>query len=403
MRGVRGLLSLGFEKLMSYATSRQAFWLVQRLDFSANDIGNSKELMRRNAGPMDISSINWFLPNFKNVFAGGIRTVLLFAQDLLRRKHVDSNIVIVGDAVVDDVKSRLRSAFPDLSDRVCKAQGISDLQGLPYADAAVCTLWSTAYSLLKFSKTRRKFYLIQDYEPWFYPAGSVSALVEATYDFGFYGLVNSASLKEMYKQDHAGQVHFFLPCVDTDIFRPAHGPKAPRPFTLFFYARPDVPRNCFQLGVEALRSFKKWGGDRVRVLTAGANWNPANFGLKGVVEQLGMLDYAETARIYETCDAGLVLLTTWSPSYVQLELMASGCLLVSNRNSHLAWLLRDEENCLLADSSASSIFDTLGKAYAQTDLRNEIVKRALTMIQRSHSDWTREIECIFNYMCDPHN
>lgn len=399
----RDLLHLGLEKVMTYVANREALSLVQSLDFSRDDIGKSRELMRRNTGPINITSINWFIPSFKNVFAGGIRTVFVFAEDLLRRKQVMPRIVVVGDALLDDVKSRIRGAFPDLSDCVCQVRGASDLEGLPYADAAVCTLWSTAYSLLRFGNTRRKFYLVQDYEPSFYAAGSISVLAEATYDFGFYGLVNSASLEEMYMRDHGGQSHCFLPCVDKNVFRPPYEPKTSRPFTLFFYARPNVPRNCFELGVEALRSFKKWGGGKVRVLTAGADWNPADFGLKGEVEQMGMLDYAETANIYRGCDAGLVLMTTWAPSYVQLELMASGCVLVTNRNQHLAWLFRDEENCLLADLSVSSIVDTLKKACAQSDLRNQTVKRALAMIQRSHSDWTKEIDEVFTYMCNPTN
>lgn len=154
----------------------------------------------------------------------------------------------------------------------------------------------------------------------------------------------------------------------------------------FFYARPNVPRDCFELGLEALRSFKKWGDDNVSVLSAGADWNPAHFGLEGALEQLGMLDYAETANVYRMCDGGLVLVTTWAPSYVQLELMASGRLLVTNRNAHLVWLFRDEENCLLADLSVSSILDTLKKAYARSNLRTETIRRALAMINRSHSD-----------------
>jgi hypothetical protein len=44
------------------------------------------------------------------------------------------------------------------------------------------------------------------------------------------------------------------------------------------------------------------------------------------VENLGLLDYRQTADLYRTCHAGAVLMLTRHPSYIPLELMASGAL-----------------------------------------------------------------------------
>ncbi len=59
------------------------------------------------------------------------------------------------------------------------------LDDLPASDVAICTFWVSAYFLLKFNKTKRKYYFIQDYEPLFYPGGATFALAESTYRFGF--------------------------------------------------------------------------------------------------------------------------------------------------------------------------------------------------------------------------
>jgi beta-1,2-rhamnosyltransferase WsaF-like protein len=59
------------------------------------------------------------------------------------------------------------------------------------SDAAISTLWTTAYAALRFNNTRRKFCFVQDYESLFYPAGSIYALVEATYRLGYGGICNT--------------------------------------------------------------------------------------------------------------------------------------------------------------------------------------------------------------------
>ena len=55
-----------------------------------------------------------------------------------------------------------------------------------------------------------------------------------------------------------------------------------------FYGRPGNPRNGFELGIAALKKLKNKMGDRVRILVAGANWEPSEYGLDGIVENLGL-------------------------------------------------------------------------------------------------------------------
>jgi glycosyltransferase involved in cell wall biosynthesis len=95
------------------------------------------------------------------------------------------------------------------------------------------------------------------------------------------------------------------------------------------------------------------------------------------------------------------MMFTKHPSYLPFEFMASGCLVVSNVNSSTSWLLRDGDNCLLALPSASSIADTLARALQDQRLRQRITGNARQLIQQHFSDWDREIERIYRYMCDP--
>jgi glycosyltransferase involved in cell wall biosynthesis len=234
----------------------------------------------------------------------------------------------------------------------------------------------------------------------FYPAGSMSAQVEATYSFGFYGLANTCSVKKIYEEQHGGRAEYFVPCVDTQIFRPAASRSA-GPFTIFFYGRPQHPRNGFELGTAALRLVKQRLGAGVRIVAAGDAWSPAALGLEGVIENLGLLSYTQTADLYRTCDAGLVLMFTRHPSYLPLELMASGCLVVTNRNPATQWLVRDRENCLLAQPSASCLAAALEWAAAHPAERQSITATAESGIQTRHSDWGGEIIKMYRFMSNP--
>ena len=240
---------------------------------------------------------------------------------------------------------------------------------------------------------------MQDWEPALYPAGSTSALVETTYRFGFYGIANTLPLKEIYERDYKTKAEFFNPCVDTNIFHPgANNPDSFKQSTVFFYGHPNSLRSAFELGSNALRRLKTQLGEEVRIISAGSDWNPKTYGLNGIIENLGPLKYEEAAALYRKCDLGLVLGLTPHPSYLPFELMASGCLVVTNHNASFTWLLQDGINCLLSYPSASCIADTLARSLADKELRERITVQARETVQKQYSNWPGEIEKIYSFM-----
>ncbi|HEU5012848.1 MAG TPA: glycosyltransferase family 4 protein, partial [Roseiflexaceae bacterium] len=386
----------------------EAFTLVRWLDFTPENLCHSQEVMAAHPGKLDIKSVNWYLPHFEHAYYGGVLTILRFAAQWASNYGVHSTFVIIGDPSSPDSASYLRrisEAFPSLASAdVVVVHSDADLPMIPACDAAVATLWSTAYYVLKFNQTKRKFYFLQDFEPMFYPAGSTSAQVEATYRFGFYGITNTVTLKKHYEADYDGKATFFNPAVDTALFYPAPNREwgiTRKPYKVFFYGRPAHWRNGFELGSIALMKLKEELGQRVQIIAAGNDWDPTDYGLGGIIENLGLLPYQETARLYRTCDAGLAMMFTRHPSYLPFEFMASGCLVVSNVNSATAWLLKDNENCLLSLPSASCIADTLARALQDHDLRRRITANAAQLIKEEFSDWTKSISAVYDYMCDP--
>jgi glycosyltransferase involved in cell wall biosynthesis len=349
-----------------------------------------------------LRTITWFLPGFEHVYYGGVHTVFRFAEYLRREHGARSTFAMVGAENCNQARQRISEAYPELAGD-CELLTITDPENVhlvPPADAAVATLWTTAYSLLRYTGTRNKLYLVQDYEPLFYPGGTTSALAEATYRFGFRGLCNTESLAEQYRAA-GGEAEFFLPCVDGRVFFPPSEARPPslRTQTLFWYARPAHWRNGFELLAAAMRRVKADLGERVRIVAAGSRWNPADYGLRGVVENLGLLGYDSTGALYRSSAAGVVMMATRHPSYVPLELMACGALVIANRNPYTEWLFRDGVNCLLADPCTPAAFaERMEAGLRDDDLRRAVACRAADMVADRFSDWDSQAERVYRYM-----
>lgn len=342
---------------------------------------------------------NWYLPAFKNAFYGGVMTILRCADFMRRSRGVRQRFVICGGADGAAIRQRIATAFPGLADcPVVVLAGADAIARIPPADFSIATLWTTAYMLLKVRNTGLKCYFLQDFEPLFYPAGSTSAQTELTYSFGFHGIANTRTLRDIYAADYGGTATHFTPQIDPVVFHgtPLRASGGPR--RLFFYGRPDHPRNGFELAAVALRRLKESLGDRVEILCAGAAWDPRPYGLAGVVTNLGLLGYRETGDLYRSCDIGFVMMMTRHPSYLPFEFMACGGLLVSNVNRANAWLLEDGVNCLLTPASAPAIASRLSEAVLHFDDLFEVRRRGHELIHRDHSDWDRAFAGVLDFL-----
>jgi glycosyltransferase involved in cell wall biosynthesis len=381
--------------------SQEAQLSARLFDFSSQDLEASQQVQRAHPGWLDIQRLTWFLPEFRHAYYGGIYTILRLADHLTQQHDIQHQFKILGSAAPNQIAAQIESSFPALMGQPVESfQRPQQVSSFAASDAAIATLWGTAYALLRYNQTRRKFYLIQDYEALFFPAGTISGQVEATYRFGFDGIANTPTLAELYRRKYGGNAMSFTPCVDPHIFHPpAFSPPA-QPYTVFFYGRPGAPRNGFELGAQAIRLLKQRLGDQVRILAAGDTWQPRQHGLAGVVENLGILDYQQTGELYRQCHAGLVMMFTRHPSYLPLELMASGCLVVSNNNPATTWLLKHQENSLLTEASATCLADTIEQALQNALLRQQICQRASTQVLAHFSDWNNEMERIYHFMCD---
>jgi hypothetical protein len=341
-------------------------------DVDSSEVEHNAGVLRAYAGldSLEVGSVQWFLPWFHLTGGGGINTALRLAAHLAQRHGVAQRFCIYNRSdrdAADDVAAKAASAFPALRDAAFAPAGAA----LAPADAAIATTWESVFALVRFREARGKFFLVQDWEPDFHPAGSASAMLGEAARLGIPGIVNTPGLAEAYRAAGNPAVAF-TPAVDPRYAPPAE-PRPAGPVRIFFYARPGTPRNAFALGLAALRRVKARFGERVQIVCAGEDWTPGQFGAADLLENVGMLeDLDAVARLYRSCDVGLCFMLTRHPSYQPLEFMASGMATVSNRNPYTAWLLRHEENALLADPLPVLVAEQVGRLVEDADLRTRL-------------------------------
>jgi hypothetical protein len=221
-------------------------------------------------------------------------------------------------------------------------QTTAEIAGHP-DDVFLATAWWTAHLAAGLIdahgyRSRRFLYLLQDYEPQFYPWGPEQADAEASYALDFEPVFNTTLLRDYFAaQGHrfAGRGALcFQPAID--VARYAGRPRPPRrgPRRLALYGRPEVPRNMFATAIEATDRFlrdRRLGPDDIEVLSVGLRHAPVQLSGGVVVQSLGKLPFEDYPDWLAGIDLGLSLMQSPHPSHPPIEMAAAGARVVTNR------------------------------------------------------------------------
>jgi len=374
---------------------------VPYFDLANADLeANAAVVARFNDRPSPVRTATWFLPFFHHALFGGVHTILRL-MDYMTREHGVEHRIVIHDPEEDDreLRAKISDVFPALGsvDLVLVHGGNVPYDELPHTDIAVCTLWTTAFALAKFNDVDAKFYMVQDFEPAFYPAGSMYGLTEATYRLGFAGIVNTPGLAEIYST-YGNPTVAFTPSfsVATDLY-PKPSEKPGEPVQIVLYGRPSVDRNAFELVASACVHLKNVYGDGIRIISAGEEFDPNELGLGGIIENHGLLDSLEDVQeLYRNSDIGICFMFSRHPSYQPFEYLAAGVAPVANVNAATSWFLKDEENCLIVEPFPSSIAEGVGRLIDDPELRREIADRGHDEV--ALGDWPTEFARVWDFV-----
>jgi hypothetical protein len=215
----------------------------------------------------------------------------------------------------------IRRCWPNV-----RAEVRSVADGLRPLDAYVASAWQTAHVLAARPELpARRLYLVQDFEPLFYPAGAEYVLAEDSYRFGFRTITVGPMLADLLRDRFGVTARVAQFGCDVDTYRLVnHGERN----GVVFYAKRDVPRRGFALGMLALREFHRrhptfdihlFGDSTVRVPFPATNH--------------GSLSPARLSELYNRCTAGIAMSFT-NVSLVPDELLACGVIPVMADNPY---------------------------------------------------------------------
>lgn len=330
--------------------------------------------------------INWLIPDF-GIGSGGHLNIFRFIK-LLEKSGYKNNICLVGShrhSSAHNAKELINKHFFEL-----KADVYLGVEELPVAEFSFATGWTTAYFLRNFNRTKHKLYFVQDFEPYFYANGSEFAFAEQTYKFGFTGVCAGGWLATKLSNDYGMTTRAISFSYDRELYYPRELERAPKK-RIFCYFRPPTIRRGLETALMALDIVGR-NNPGVEFLFAG--WDMNDFKFNHSFTNAGLLSLEELPDIYSKCDIALVLSFT-NLSLLPLEIMACGCVVVSNEGPNVEWLL-NSENSELSSCDPVELAKAINGLLA--DDSKIVSLREKGILYAESTDWSKEGDKLVNVL-----
>lgn len=295
--------------------------------------------------------LNLMVPsiNSAHIF-GGVSTALDIFMELAQTGGFDLRVLIT-DIVLESELPPSLEGF-DLQKIGSETRGEKtvvdctnrsvNLLEITSKDIFLATIWWTAvnsYRIQEYQKmiygcAPRVIYLIQDFEPGFYPWSTKYALAESTYHHteDTVAIFNSEELEKFFSVRYAFPYRCVLPYQPNKNVTKALIP-TPRERNILFYARPSASRNCFEVGMEGLRLWSRRNplqANEWTIYCIGENLPVhSTNGLKNV-KSTGKMSLEEYALLLSKSSLGLSLMLSPHPSYPPLEMAYAGLRTITN-------------------------------------------------------------------------
>lgn len=316
---------------------------------------------------------------------GGVGTALILACEVCRQHQAALRIVT---RVEPPDTSRLQDAlclFGIILPKKCEfvflpPHGATKKVDITEGDIFLTTSWWTTEATTRTVPPARVRYLIQEDERMFYPFGDDRLRCEAILEnAGIKLIVNSSMLHEHFRQQGVNQyekrAQFFEPAFPASVYqtRPKSGKSK-----LFFYARPNNPRNLFWLGVQVLQEAVNRNllpVDSWEIYMVGNAVPTADLLGAHPYHVLESMKWSDYAALIGGIDVGLSLMYTPHPSYPPLDLAASGALVVTNRFGCKQSLSQYSDSIICADPDVYSLVAAIEQAIASVNQGSLTKKR----------------------------
>lgn len=256
-------------------------------------------------------------------------------------------------------------------------------------DVAIATHWSTAYPVHDFPDCSKRFYFVQDYEPYFHAMSPDYLRAENSYRLGFSCVTIGRWLTDKLREDFDADAEYFDFAVDSRTYYLRND--TPRNMSVAFCAQPEKPRRCFDLGAKALEIVARRCPE-VDIVFFGSNTEPT-FPIKYGHRNLGVISPEECAKLYSSSAVGLILSAS-NPSLIGFEMMACGCAVVDlDRENN--WFDYDPTAVSLADATPEGLAEAILVLLGDENKRTNQAQCALEIIsKRTYEETARKVEAL---------
>jgi glycosyltransferase involved in cell wall biosynthesis/SAM-dependent methyltransferase len=258
--------------------------------------------------------INWLVPGLI-IGGGGHRTIMRAAYHLSRFGHRVRLYFTDTDLRSWELRELVRKHFYPMDCPMYAYQGT-----MAPADVVFATYWKTVEIALQHRDVcPNAFYFVQDFEPFFFPMGSDYILAENTYRQGLYAISAGPWCAHILRTQFNAAVDSFVFPIE-NVYHPRRRQK--ENLNILFFCKPEMPRRCFNLGIEMLKDLHALRPD-VEIITFGSR-HLARESLPFPVTCKGLLPTVDDlAEMYSNADLGIAFSPT-NPSLVPYEMMACG-------------------------------------------------------------------------------
>jgi len=362
----------------------------------------------------DSLNIHVIIPDF-TAGGGGHMTIFRMIKHLELAGNT-CTVWVKGYNYLNHPKGASQSAITHYQAISSKVLPLSAHYAFATGDAIIATSWDTVEIALANKNFKDHFYLVQDYEPYFYARGTQALKAERTYSQNIKTICASTWLHEIMKTKFGRDSVSFDLAFNPDIYYPrkaaltnndiaskisdgmgtadngSHNNRRPV-VRIAFYARTRTERRAVELAIEGLSLIEQkkydlcvelFGEDKGRVSL------PNNI----TAIDHGILSSNELAHLYRSCDIGLTFSAT-NYALVPQEMMACGLPVIEIDNDSTR-AIYPADALWLADPSASSIANAIETLAENKEIRERIAKNGMDWV-RKHS-WEQSFKAVEQFI-----
>ena len=331
------------------------------------------EYREKNGVPQNTLKISFVIPP-PIEGSGGHNKIFAAAKYLSEFGHF-VNLYFLNDGTFASHQQLREFIISHFFDPGCEI--IHGTDNISSCDILCATSWITAYTVhANKNKAAKLFYFVQDIESLFFPMSDNYLKAENTYRLGFHHVSYGPWCAKVIREKYNGKADHIPFSLDKKVYYPRQIEKETIKKVIFF-ARPEMPRRCYWLGLEALYIFNKANPD-VKIILFGSHQIKSS-DVPFPHENLGVLDKDKLALLYSRADVGMAFSTT-NPSLVPFEMMACGCPVIDFDYNDNYINYGSRENVKLVGISPEEIAAGIEEIINDDDTRRQIAERGVQFV-----------------------